>query len=108
MKKYKLLALTLVIGTSSLFAINLEKVDPKIESKPPVKKLISNSDISQQNGSSINSTLTYKSHGEIVVKSFDANLKSIQVEMKFNYKDSQNQAAREYSYVIRPDIISKE
>lgn len=68
MKKFKLLALALVIGTSSLFSMNTTTPDgPEKEMRNELVKLLEAPDFAVNDDISVILKFTFNSEGEIVV-----------------------------------------
>lgn len=72
MKKFKVLALALVIGTTSLFASNLVPDVPVKEIRNQVMDLFESPDFALENDVTINITFTFNSEGKIIVLSVNS------------------------------------
>lgn len=68
MKKFKLLALALIIGTAGLFASNIENPEPtKNEIREQVVEFLQSPNFIVENEITVNLKFTFSSAGEIVV-----------------------------------------
>ena len=68
MKKLKLLALAFVIGTSSLFAINVDFLDnPEKEMRSELVKMLDSPDLFVDDDITVMLKFTFNSEGEIVL-----------------------------------------
>ena len=68
MRKFKLLALAFVIGTASLFAVNIDKPEnPSKEIRNEIVKLLQSPEFTVENDMAVVIKFTFNSEGEIVV-----------------------------------------
>ncbi len=103
MRKFKLMALALVIGTASLFASNGE--DPKEPNKKirsQIVSLLQAPDFIIENETTIMLTFTFSSQGEIVVLNVDSRDKNIlnYIRKNLNYKKVDNPGERDKLYTM--------
>lgn len=108
MKKFKLLALALVIGTSSLFAMNTSTPDDSSESKMRTElvKMLETPDITIEDDINVMLKFTFNSEGEIVVLCPGCKNKEIveYVRNNINHKKFKNPGVKDKVYTI-PLII---
>jgi len=93
MRKFKLLALALVIGTASLFATNGEEpTKVKKELRNQIVSLLQSPDFNVEKDAVVNITFTFSSQGEIVVLKVDCDNCDIldYVRENLNYKKFEN------------------
>ncbi len=103
MRKFKLLALALVIGTASLFATNIGDSDsPKKEIRNQIVKLLKAPDFSVSSDITVNITFTFSSEGEIVVLDVDSEHHDVLtfIRKNLNYKKIQNPGERDKLYTM--------
>ena len=103
MRKFKLLALALVIGTASLFAANVEDSNaPKEEIRNQIVKLLKTPDFAVISEISVNITFTFSSEGEIVVLKVDSRNNDVLnfIRKNLNYKKLQNPGERDKIYTM--------
>ena len=103
MKKFKLLALALVIGTASLFAANgddLKESNKKIRTQ--IVNLLQAPNFIVEKEISIAVTFTFSSEGEIVVLNVDTRDKNIlnYVRENLNYKKVENPGEKDKIYTM--------
>ncbi len=103
MRKFKLMALALVIGTASLFAANGE--DPKEANKQirsQIVSLLQAPDFVIENETTVMLTFTFSSQGEVVVLNVDSRDKNIlnYVRENLNYKKVDNPGERDKLYTM--------
>ncbi|MFK5958294.1 MAG: hypothetical protein QM495_05400 [Lutibacter sp.] len=103
MRKFKVLALALVIGTVSLFAVNGE--DPKEANKKirsQIVSLLQAPDFIIENETTVMLMFTFSSQGEVVVLNVDSRDKNIlnYVREHLNYKKVDNPGERDKLYTI--------
>tara|TARA_B100000508_G_C11397962_1_gene246786 strand:- start:174 stop:500 length:327 start_codon:yes stop_codon:yes gene_type:complete len=108
MRQLKLLALATVIGTSSLFASTIDrdvknKEDKQSSAKTKLQSTVSKNEIIVSNEFTYTSKYKKNDYKNSIYKNVEIN-----VDQKLSFIEFQNQAARDYSYAIRPEIISKE
>ena len=72
MRKFKLLALALVISTTSLFASDFNDSDTKDVMRNQIVKLLNTPNFTINNDIEVNITFTFSSEGEIVILSVDS------------------------------------
>jgi hypothetical protein len=93
MKKFKLFALALVIGTAGLFAAELESPKtPKKEIRTQIVKLLKTPRFAVPNDIDVTVTFTFSSEGELVVLNVDSKNKDVlkYIRKNLNYKKIQN------------------
>lgn len=103
MKKFKLVALALVIGTSSLFAFDTEGLDlSKNEIRDQIVKLLETADFTVENETTINLTFTFSSQGEIVVLNVDSKEPELLkfIRKNLNYHEIENPGVRDKIYTM--------
>ncbi len=103
MKKFKILALALVIGTTSLFATNAENsADGKKEIRTQIESLIQAANFIIESDVIVNITFTFSSEGEIVVLKVDCEDCIILdfVRENLNYKKIENPGVVNKLYTI--------
>ena len=108
MRKFKLLALALVIGAAGLFASNAEKgVVPKEEIRSQIVKLLKAPNFAVENEMTVNITFTFSSEGEIVVLDVASRNRTILkfIRENLNYKKFQNPGEREKIYTMPLKIV---
>ncbi len=101
MRKFKLLALALVIGTASLFAANAGESDvPKEEIRDQIVELLKTPDFTIYNEMTVNITFTFSSEGEIVVLSVDSKNRDVLnfIRKNLNYQKIDNPGERDKLY----------
>lgn len=109
MKKIKLLALALVIGTASLFAANGD--DPKEPNKKirsQIVNLLQASVLNIDNETTVLISFTFSSQGEIVVLNVDSSNKNIlnYIRENLNYKKVKNPGEQDKLYTMPLKIIA--
>ncbi len=108
MRKFKLLALALVIGTAGLFASNGEETTtPKNEIRSQIAKLLKAPDFAVENDMTVNITFTFSSEGEIVVLKVDSGNRDVLefIRENLNYKKLQSPGEREKIYTMPLKIV---
>ncbi|NOR27993.1 MAG: hypothetical protein GQ540_05645 [Lutibacter sp.] len=103
MKKFKLMALALVIGTASLFAANAEGLkEPTKEIRTQIVNLLQTPDFIIENETVVTLTFTFSSQGEIVILNVDTRDKNIlnYVRENLNYKKVDNPGERDKIYTM--------
>jgi len=103
MRKFKILALALVIGTTSLFATNAENLaDGKKEIRTQIESLVQAADFKVERDVTVNITFTFSSDGEIVVLKVDCkDCKVLDFLRKnLNYKKIENPGVANKLYTI--------
>jgi len=103
MKKFKLMALALVIGTASLFAANGESIkEPTKEIRNQIVSLLQTPDFVVENETVVTLTFTFSSQGEIVILNVDSRDKNIlnYVRENLNYKKVDNPGQRDKIYTM--------
>ena len=103
MRKFKLLALALVIGTASIFAASGD--DPKEANKKirnQIVSLLQTPDFVIENETVVNLTFTFSSEGEIVVLNVNTRNKDIRdyIRENINYKVVKNPGERDKLYTM--------
>ena len=101
MKKFKLLALSLVIGTASLFATTVEDVS-KDEIRSQIVELLQTPDFGIVSEMTVNISFTFSSEGEVVVLGVDSKNRNIlnYVRENLNYKKIQNPGEKDKLYTM--------
>lgn len=103
MKKFKLMALALVIGTSSLFAINSSKPEsPTNTIRTEIVKLLKAPELLIKKELNIVLTFTFSSEGEIVVLNVNTKNKEVLdfIRKNLNYHKIENPGERDKIYTI--------
>jgi len=103
MRKFKLLALALVIGTASLFATNVDNPDvPKKEIRNQIINLLGTPDFIVSNEINVIISFTFSSEGEIVVLNVDSKNSDVLnfVRENLNYKKISNPGERDKLYTM--------
>ena len=103
MKKFKLLALALIIGTSSLFATNTSKLDsPEKTIRSEIIELLKSSDFKIQKELNITLTFTFSSEGEIVVLHVNSKNPEVlnYIRKNLNYHKIPNPGERDKLYTM--------
>lgn len=108
MKNLKLMSLILVIVSSSLFASNSEKVDFITKSIQQVPKTVIEATINLDKNLDQDIEINYNEESGFVSGNFNKANNEPYVQKKQNNINIRNQAARNYSYNLRSEIISKE
>jgi len=92
MKKLMLMALALVIGTTTLFATNVDLGDSKKELRNQIVKLLDTPSFAVENDVNVEITFTFSSDGEIVVLSVASKDRDLlkYVRRNLNHKKIQN------------------
>lgn len=101
MRKFKLLALALVIGTASLFAANAADSDvPKEEIRSQIIELLTAPDFLISREMTVNITFTFSSEGEIVVLNVDSKNHDVLnfIRKNLNYQKIDNPGERDKIY----------
>ena len=108
MKKLMLMTLVLVIGTSSLFAINTSPDVPKKEIRTQIVKLLDSPDFTIEKDISIAITFTFSSKGEIVVLNVDSKNSDIlnYIRENLNYKKIQHPGEKDKRYSMSLKLTS--
>ncbi len=103
MRKFKLLALALVIGTASLFATNVNNPDiPIKEIRDQIINLLDAPNFSVSDEIIVNIGFTFSSEGEIVVLSVDSKNSDVLnfIRKNINYKKISNPGERDKLYTL--------
>ena len=103
MRKFKLLALALVIGTASLFAGNIGDSDvPNKEIRSQIVKLLKAPDFEVNGDITVTLTFTFSSEGEVVVLGVDSKNRNVlnYIRKNLNYKKIQNPGERDKLYTM--------
>ncbi|REE83459.1 hypothetical protein BX611_0750 [Lutibacter oceani] len=103
MKKFKLLALALVIGTSSLFAMNKTNLEkPKSEIRTQIVKLLKSPEFKIEQEINVTLTFTFSSKGEIVILNVDSNNSEVLnfIRQNLNYHKIENPGERDKIYTM--------
>ena len=103
MRKFKLMALALIIGTASLFAANGDNLkEPNKKIRTQIVNLLESPDFNVENDATVNITFTFSSQGEIVVLKVDCDNCDIldYVRNHINYKKVENPSEVNKLYTI--------
>lgn len=100
MRKFKLLALALVISTTSLFATDSNESDNKDGMRNQIVKLLKTPDFTLAKDLTVTIEFTFSSAGEIVVLSVDSKDNDIldYIRKNLNYKKILNPGERDKHY----------
>ena len=101
MRKFKVLALALVIGTTSLFATNGSDLkEPTKKIRNQIVKLLQSPVLNIENETTVTITFTFSSEGEVVVLNVDSRNREIlnYVRENLNYKKIENPGERNKLY----------
>ena len=101
MRKFKLLALALVIGTASLLATTVEDV-PNEEIRSQIVKLLEAPDFGVDYEMTVNISFTFSSEGEVVVLNVDSKNRNVlnYIRKNLNYKKIQSPGERDKLYTM--------
>ena len=101
MRKFKLLALALVIGTASLLATTVEDV-PNEEIRSQIVKLLETPDFGVDYEMTVNISFTFSSEGEVVVLNVDSKNRNVlnYIRKNLNYKKIQSPGERDKLYTM--------
>jgi len=103
MRKFKLLALAFLIGTASLFAVNVnESEKPSKELRNEIVKLLQQPDFSVEKDIDAVLKFTFSSSGEIVVLCAGCDNKDVinYIRKNLNYKKFKNPGERDKVYLM--------
>jgi len=103
MRKLKLVALAMLIGTAGLFAAEISNPDtPKKEIRNQIVKLLKTPDFTIDQSIDVNITFTFSSEGELVVLNVDSKNRDVltYVRKNLNYKKIQNPGERDKIYTM--------
>ena len=103
MRKFKLLAFALFIGTASLFAINIDDADkPSKEIRNEIVKMLQSPDFVVTEDITVVLKFTFSSSGEIVVLCPGCKNKDIEkyIRKNLNYKKFKNPGERDKIYLL--------
>jgi transposase len=102
MKKLTLLALALVIGTSTLFASNLNSENLNKNIRDQILKLMEEPNFSIDEETTITILFTFNSEGEIIVLSVDSSNENVlnYVRENLNHKIIANPGAQAKLYTL--------
>lgn len=103
MKKFKLLALALVIGTASLFATNgNDLIEPNKKIRTQIVNLLEAPNFIIENETKVIISFTFNSEGEIVVLTVDTRDKNIlnYIRENLNNKKVENPGERDKLYTM--------
>ena len=103
MKKLKLVAVALVIGTASLFASNMEDTEEsKKLMRTQIVELLDSPNFVVENEMTVDITFTFSSQGELIVLSVDSNNSDVlsYIRKNLNYKIIENPGERDKLYTI--------
>jgi len=109
MREFKLLALAFVIGTASLFAVNLDEPEnPSKEIRNEIVKLLKSPNFIVENDMSVVLKFTFNSEGEIVVLCAGCKDKKIvdYIRKNLNHKKFNTPGERDKIYTIPLKIIA--
>lgn len=108
MKNLKLLSLALGIVSTSLFASNSIKVDFITKSIQPVPEIVIVVTTYLEQDINQNFELKFNDEGIFIPENFNKVKNELVIQKLKNNAKFKNQAARNYSYKLRSEIISKE
>ena len=103
MRKLKLLALALVIGTASSFALNSEDPGaPKEEIRDQIVKILKAPEFDVNKEMDVEISFTFSSEGEIVVLEVSTRNREVlnYIRENLNYKKIQNPGVRDKLYTM--------
>ena len=103
MRKLKLLALALVIGTTSSFALNSEDPGaPKEEIRDQIVKILKAPEFDVNKEMDVEISFTFSSEGEIVVLEVSTRNREVlnYIRENLNYKKIQNPGVRDKLYTM--------
>lgn len=103
MRKLKLLALALVIGAMSSYAVNLEDPGaPKEEIRNQIVKILKSPDFAVDNKMKVEISFTFSSEGEIVVLRVESKNRDVlnYIRENLNYKKIENPGTRDKIYTM--------
>ena len=109
MNKFKLMALALVIGTSSLFAFNSNPLEVKKEIRTEIVDLLKAPSFDVDNEINVMMTFTFSSEGEIVILNVDSKNRNVlnYIRKNLNYKKIENPGIRDKIYTMPLKLKSK-
>lgn len=107
MRKFKLLALALVISTTSLFATDSNESDNKDGMRNQIAKLLKAPDFTLDNDLTVTIEFTFSSEGDIVVLKVDSKDSNIlnYIRKNLNYKKIKNPGERDKHYSMPIKVI---
>jgi len=103
MRKLKLVALAMLIGTAGLFAAETTNPDvPKKEIRSQIVKLLKAPNFTVEKSMNVTVTFTFSSEGELVVLNVDSKNRDVlkYVRKNLNYKKIQNPGERDKIYTM--------
>jgi len=103
MRKFKVLALALIIGTTSLFAANGDNLkEPNKKMRSEIVSLLQAADFTVENEMTVEITFTFSSQGEVVVLNVNTKDKNIlnYIRENLNYKKVGNPGLRDKLYTM--------
>jgi len=109
MRKFKLLALAFVIGTASLFALNIDKPEnPTKEIRNEIVKLLQSPDFEIEYDRTVILKFTFNSEGEIVVICAGCKDREIvdYIRENLNYKKFNSPGERDKMYSVPLTLIA--
>lgn len=104
MKKFKLMALTLILGTTSLFATSvLNPVGSIEEIRKQITELVDAATVSFDENKTVDLIFTFSSAGELVVLDIDSNDREVIkfIRKNVNYKKIDNPGVQDLIYTVR-------
>jgi len=104
MKKFKLMAIALVMGTASLFATsNVNPVGSVEEIREQITELVDAVHINFDENKTVDLIFTFSSAGEIVVLDIDSNDREVIkfIRRNVNYKKIDNPGVKDLIYTVR-------
>lgn len=109
MKKFKLMAIALVMGTTSLFASNVNPVGSIEEIHEQIIELIDNVNVDFDENKSVDLIFTFSSAGEIVVLDVDSNDRDVIkfIRRHVNYKKIDNPGVQDLIYTVTIKLEEK-
>ncbi len=110
MKKFKLFAIAMLIGTAGLFATELEDSNKSKDGmRSEIVQLLKSPDFTVPSDVNVNITFTFSSEGELVVLSVDSKNTDVlnYIRKNLNYKKIENPGKRDKLYSMPLKLISK-
>ena len=110
MRKFKLLALAFVIGTASLFAVNIDEPEnPSKEIRNEIVKLLQSPEFTVENDMTVVIKFTFNSEGEIVVLSVDTDYLKVEkfIKSRLNYEKVTSSLVKGKEYTVPIRIVVK-
>ena len=109
MKKLKLFALAMLIGTLGLFASEIENTNTLKEGmRSEIVQLLKAPDFTVPNDITVSITFTFSSEGELVVLSVDSKNSDVldYIRKSLNYKKIENPGKRDKIYTMPLKLVT--